>query len=115
DLVVGAAGLQPGSDVTLAGQSVGRVTAIRPLYIADASGVAVPQFIEVEMLIDEGVVLHEDAFADLNAPLLGGVSTINFSTSGSGAWAGGPEDANTVLDEGEVIRGRLAPGVLAQL
>src|SRR5690606_19884896 len=26
-----------------------------------------------------------------------------------------PEDANTVLDEGEVIRGRLAPGVLAQL
>lgn len=115
DLITGAAGLQAGSDVTLAGQSIGRVTEIRPVLQPGEEGAPVPVAIEVEILVDSTVVLYEDAFADLNAPLLGGVSSVNFSTSGTGSYPGGPPDANDVLDEGEVIRGRLAPGVLAQL
>lgn len=114
DLQTGTAGLQPGSDVTLAGQSVGRVGKIRPRVAPGQDGVEVPDAIEVELVVDRSVVLFEDAYADLNAPLLGGVSSVNFSSAGTGAYEGGPADTNIVLDDGETVRGRAAPGLLAQ-
>jgi len=113
DLRTGTAGLQPGSDVTLAGQPVGRVIEVETVYETGESGARVPVWIDVLLAIDSEVVLYEDAYAELNAPLLGGVSTLNIASAGTGAYAGGPDDANTVLDEGEVLRGRLAPGILA--
>lgn len=126
DLTTGTAGVQSGSDVTLAGQSVGRVSKIHTRTAPGPDGVDRPIAIEVEMLVDRSVVLYEDAYADLNAPLLGGVSTINIADVGSGAYAGWkpgssmaslagwPDDANATLDDGEQIRGRAAPGILAQ-
>ncbi len=122
DLRTGTAGLQPGSDVTLAGQAVGRVLSVDTIYTTDDTGARVPLAIDVTIAVDTDVVLYEDAYAELNAPLLGGVSSINIAGTGSGAFNGSPElggiftgspDANAILDEGETLRGRLAPGILA--
>ncbi|MEZ6317203.1 MAG: hypothetical protein R3B49_00415 [Phycisphaerales bacterium] len=66
DLTTGTAGVQSGSDVTLAGQSVGRVSKIHAGR-QQARRVDRPIAIEVEMLVDRSVVLYEDAYADLNA------------------------------------------------
>ncbi|MEQ8769152.1 MAG: MlaD family protein [Phycisphaerales bacterium] len=113
DLRTGTAGLQKGSDVTLAGQPVGRVVKVETVYETSESGARVPVWIDVLMAIDSEVVLFEDAYAELNAPLLGGVSAVNIASAGTGAYIGGPEDDNVILDEGEIMRGRLSPGILA--
>ncbi|GJM19680.1 MAG: hypothetical protein DHS20C14_18930 [Phycisphaeraceae bacterium] len=122
DLKTGTAGLQPGSDVTLAGQSIGRVVEVRTVYEEGPDGARVPAAIDVEMVIDAEVTLYEDAYAELASPLLGGVSAINFGSVGSGPFDGSPElggifagspDPGGILDQGETLRGRLAPGILA--
>ncbi len=117
---VGVTGLQPGADVTFAGLAIGQVKAIDP-YRPGGQGSAA-EAMDVLISIDSRVVLYEDALADLSPPLLGGVSTINFASAGTGAVA--PDDPlatlaindnSGTLDPGETVQGRYAPSILAQL
>lgn len=117
---VGVTGLQPGAEVTFAGLPVGRVLEIIPYRPSGENGPA--EAMDVIIAIDSRIALYEDALADLSPPLLGGVSRINFASAGNGAV--GPDalnaelainDANGTLDEGEIVRGRFAPSILAQL
>ena len=117
---VGVTGLESGAEVTFAGLSVGRVGSIRPY--APGGPDAPPVAMDVTVLIDADIRLHEDTVADLSPPILGGVSRINFTTAGTGRvdpqWehAGLVENnGNGVLEPGEVIAGRFAPSILAQL
>lgn len=117
---IGVTGLQAGAPVTFAGLPVGRVTAIAPYH---AQGPDTPaDAMDVTILVDAGINLYEDAFADLAPPILGGVSRINFASAGTGPIgpdAKAPElarnNANGVLEPGEIVRGRFAPSILAQL
>ncbi|MEM9374473.1 MAG: MlaD family protein, partial [Planctomycetota bacterium] len=115
---VGVAGLQPGADVTFAGLSVGRVESIEPHKPEGETATAM----DVRIAIDTRIVLYEDALADLSPPLLGGVSTINFASAGTGTVASQDplaaltvNNGNGTLEEGETLRGRYAPSILAQL
>jgi len=114
--VIGVAGLESGAQVTFGGLNVGTVKSIHAHSEVDPeSGIEVTVAHDVEVALRSDLVLHEDAFADLTLPMLGGVSTINIPSAGKGSFEGGPEDANTLLDEGEVLRGRFAPSILTQL
>ncbi|MBL4590596.1 MAG: MCE family protein [Phycisphaerales bacterium] len=113
---VGVMGLTNGSQVTFAGLPVGRVISVTPYMQTDAdSGITIPVAMDVTIHIDTGFKVHEDAYADLSPPILGGISTINIASAGTGSYDGGPSDANTVLDAGEILRGRFAPSILTQL
>lgn len=113
---VGVAGLKPGADITFGGLSVGRVQSISAHTIVDPqSGIEVTTAHDVTVALMSDLILFEDAYADLNLPMLGGVSTINIPSAGTGQYEGGPSDANAVLDEGEMLRGRFAPSILTQL
>lgn len=116
---VGVAGLQPGATVSFAGLPVGAVLSIEP---HSSTPGAPADAMDVRIALDDRIALHENAFADLSPPLLGGVSKINFPSAGTGPI--GPDDklanlaennANGVLDQGEAVRGRFAPSILAQL
>jgi hypothetical protein len=113
---VGVTGLKPGAEVTFGGLSVGRVESIKAFTQIDAvSGVEVTVAHDVSVSVVSGLVLFENAYADLTLPMLGGVSKINIPSAGSGSFDGGPADANSVLDENEILRGRFAPSILTQL
>lgn len=101
-LDVGATGLKPGSDVTLGGQSIGRVTSIEP----DFSGEVVKALL-VTIAVDSRVRFYPDAKAGLVTPLIGSISTINF------AGVGTPQ-SGALLDAGGRLEGQIAPGLLAQ-
>lgn len=117
---VGVTGLQAGAEVTFAGLPVGRVVSITPFH---AEGGDMPATaMDVVIAVDERVRLFEDALADLSPPILGGVSRINFASAGAGPV--GPDEplaalainnGNGVLEPGEIVRGRFAPSILAQL
>jgi len=117
---VGVGGLQPGADITFAGLPVGQVKSITP-YRPGGDNTAA-EAMDVRIAVDARVLLYEDALADLSPPLLGGVSTINFTSAGAGAvTADDPLAAYALnnndgtLDDGETLRGRFAPSILAQL
>ncbi len=113
---VGVSGLTEGAEVTFAGLPVGRVVGVAPyMETNELSGVTVPVAMDVTINIDTDFKIHEDAYADLSPPILGGISRINIPSAGTGAYDNGPSDTNTVLDSGEIIRGRFAPSILAQL
>ncbi len=113
---VGVAGLKPGAEVTFGGLGVGKVDSIAAYTRIDPqSGIEVVAAYDVMVSVASDLVLHEDAYADLTPPMLGGVSKINIASAGSGSYAGGPSDANSILDEGEMLRGRFAPAILTQL
>ena len=113
---VGVVGLKNGAEVTFAGLPVGQVVAVEPAMEKDpVSGVMIPAAMHVRINIDSKIRLHEDAYADLSPPILGGVSRINFASAGSGSYEGGPSDADGLLQPGELLRGRFAPSILAQL
>lgn len=113
---VGVLGLKPGANVTFGGLSVGKVQSIEAHTRHDDDlGVDVVIAHDVTVALVADLVLFEDAFADLSLPMLGGVSTINIPTAGAGSYEGGPGDANTLLDEGEILRGRFSPSILTQL
>ncbi|MFI4897653.1 MAG: MlaD family protein [Phycisphaerales bacterium JB059] len=101
-LDVGATGLKPGSDVTLGGQSIGRVTAIEP----DFSGEIIDALL-VTISVDSRVRFYPDAKAGLVTPLIGSISTINFSGVGT------PE-SGALIAPGDELDGQIAPGLLAQ-
>jgi ABC-type transporter Mla subunit MlaD len=113
---VGVTGLKPGATVTFGGFDVGRVKSIEEhVEIDPESGLEIIIAHDVFVSLASDLVIYEDAFADLTLPMLGGVSMINIPSAGTGSYTGGPSDANTVLDEGEVLRGRFAPSILTQL
>lgn len=99
-LADGAAGLKAGSAINAGGQPVGRVRSVR-VAVEDKEPVGIDAVISVR----SDMALHEDAYAYLESPILGGVSTINIPRVGVGA----------PLKENQVIPGRLAPpSALAQ-
>lgn len=117
---VGVTGLQPGSEVTFAGMPVGKVVSITPHQPGGPDTPATAM--DVAIAIDTRFTLFEDAYADLAPPILGGVSRINFASPGAGPV--NPDDtlaelvrnnSNGVLEPGEIVRGRFAPSILAQL
>lgn len=113
---VGVLGLKPGANVTYGGLSVGKVQAIEAHTRHDDDlGIDIVIAHDVTVALVADLVLFEDAFADLSLPMLGGVSSINIPSAGAGSYEGGPEDSNTLLDEGEILRGRFAPSILTQL
>ncbi|MGV6815067.1 MAG: MlaD family protein [Phycisphaerales bacterium] len=113
---VGVTGLEPGAEVTFGGLHAGTVKSISAeKVVSPGSGVEIVVAHDVHVALDADLVLHEDAYADLSPPILGGVSTINIPSAGTGSYEGGPPDANLILDPGEVMRGRFAPSILAQL
>ncbi|MFG0314193.1 MAG: hypothetical protein ACF8LL_08415, partial [Phycisphaerales bacterium] len=98
------------------GMTVGRVKSIHENMETDpATGLDIVRSHDVVIALSSDLVIYEDAYADLTLPLLGGVSRINIASPGSGAYEGGPEDANPTLDPGEALRGRFAPSILTQL
>ena len=116
DTLVGVSGLKPGANVTFGGLSVGKVKSIKAYTEKDPeSGQELIKAHDVIVALRSDLVLHEDTFADLTLPMLGGISMINIPSAGSGTYEGGPSDPNTILDEGEVLRGRFAPSILTQL
>ena len=113
---VGVLGLKPGAHVTFGGLNIGKVQSIEAhARHDDELGIDIVVAHDVTVALVADLVLFEDAFADLSLPMLGGVSSINIPSAGSGSYEGGPEDANTLLDEGEILRGRFAPSILTQL
>lgn len=113
---IGVHGLQAGAKVTYGGLQVGTVDSIEPYVQTDADlGQAVTVAYDVVVSVTTDLVLFEDAYADLLMPMLGGISKINIPSAGTGSYEGGPIDSNVMLDENEVLRGRYAPSILAQL
>ncbi|MBL4808847.1 MAG: MCE family protein [Phycisphaerales bacterium] len=119
---VGVMGLEAGAEVTFAGLTVGSVVSVGMHYKEDSAlGVRVPDAMDVEIALDPGLVLFEDAIADLSPPILGGISRINIASAGTGAVAADGDrvvyatDAGGVLDEGEILMGRFAPSILTQM
>ncbi len=122
---VGVTGLKPGASVTFGGFDVGKVNAISAYTQVDKqSGARVVIAHDVTVSLISDLVLFEDAFADLSLPMLGGVSSINIPSAGTGPVGDGSlisgtelsgTNANGVLEEGEILRGRFAPSILTQL
>lgn len=97
------AGLKPGSAVTLGGQEVGRVAAVK-FYPEQGR----PEYNDVHVRINTSVTLYQDAWAFMERPLLGSMSEINL------ARVGGEPDPKTgvaagVLPPEGVLPGEIAP------
>ncbi|MFO0491426.1 MAG: MlaD family protein, partial [bacterium] len=76
----GASGLKPGSLVRVGGQRAGAVTSVQ--YVLDASTQS-PMAVDVVVGLDASIVLFKDAMPQLELPLLGTVSTLNISFTGT--------------------------------
>jgi len=103
DLAVGAQGLSEGSEVRVGGQKVGQVSDVRFTSEGDDD---MPTAVDVKVRISRRLTMHEGARAQLEVPLLGSISVLNFPSLGD------PEAP--VIESGGVIRGHLAaPAFLA--
>ncbi len=101
-LADGASGIKIDSPVTLGGQEVGRVIGIK-FDKGDSDAI---KAVDVKVAVRSSLVLHKDAWAFLEKPLLGSMSSINFSRLG---------EEGPALDEDAMLLGVLAPpGFLAQ-
>lgn len=78
---VGVSGLDPGSDVQLAGVSIGKVSAVR---LPDSTESA-EQFVVVRFGVDRRHTLYQDADIELVQELLGGSARLNITSIGSAA------------------------------
>lgn len=99
----GTAGIKPGSSVTLGGQEVGRVTTVT-FFPPEGK----PTFVDVHINVRSSITLYEDAWAFLERPLLGSMSSINL------ARVGGEPDPQTgaaakVLHPDGILIGSIAP------
>ena len=104
-LDVGAAGIQPGSVVTLGGRSIGQVASLE-FDSTRSDGAPDRILVEIDVLAD--LVLYTNARAYLVQPLLGTISTINLVSPGD------PQLGVRLVKDG-MLEGRLAPpGFLAQ-
>jgi ABC-type transporter Mla subunit MlaD len=120
-LADGASGLKRGSTVTLGGQPVGRVLAVD--FARDEGGVGsgggeggiVARAVDVRVEVRSDLVLFESAPVYLEKPLLGTLSTLNFTGPGDPALVKTPQGASALLEAGEMLEGKVgAPGFLAQ-
>ncbi len=101
---MGAAGIKPGSPVTLGGQKIGKVSTVA--FFPPGSSTP-PTDIDVAVQVPKAITLFDNASFALDRPLLGSLSSINISSSGSGG--GKP------LVEGAMVRGGIAPpAILSQ-
>lgn len=98
----GAAGVSPGSTVTLGGQPIGRVTGVD--FVRDAQGAA--EAIDVRVRINADQPLYSDASFVLVRPLLGGGSSLNIASVGTA-------DAGTLAEGGTLDAGVAVPSFLA--
>ncbi|MEO0482993.1 MAG: hypothetical protein AAF138_05175 [Planctomycetota bacterium] len=105
-LATGAQGLAKGSVVRLGGQAVGEVDEVR-----FAPSEQSPEFVDVEVEIDEDIVLFENAGVYLQRQLLGSGSDLNIASVGDPDTldAGALQDGDPRLGEGETVMGRAAP------
>ena len=99
----GAAGLKPGSKVTLGGLGVGRVM---DLELSPAPG---QPSLDARVRVRTGVTLYENAVVFLESPLLGSGSTVNISSIGEHKDGAPHAGASDTLEPGEVISGHIAP------
>lgn len=115
-IATGVAGLDEGSPVTIGGLRVGAVEGVEIVRPGDprATGDDAAGFIEVRFDMDDDVEVFEDAPIDLVQPLLGTLASLNLGTLGTSN-VDDAQGGDPVLAEGEFLRGRLAPGILAQL
>lgn len=101
DLAVGAQGLSEGSEVRVGGQKVGQVSSVRfTAPGAEDGSDAMPTSVDVRIRIPRKLRLHEGALAQLEVPLLGSTSVLNFPNLGN--------PAAPMIERGGVIPGRLA-------
>jgi ABC-type transporter Mla subunit MlaD len=94
----GASGLRQGSTVRVGGQTAGTVQTVQ--YFTPP-GTEVSTGVDVVISLNREIALYKDAIVQLELPLLGTVSTLNFPSVGS-ASAGR-------LEEGGIIPGTIAP------
>jgi len=97
----GAEGVKRGSEVTMGGQSVGRVVDID--FATESDTIA---GVDVGILIRKDIVLREGAMVDLVRPLLGTMSSLNIRDPGR-------RDA-APLEEGALLLGTLADPAFLQ-
>jgi len=99
----GTAGLKPGSPVTLGGQEVGRVARVEFGY---ENGI--PTSVDVHVQVDAGITLYQDAWAFLERPLLGSMSSVNIARVGGEP---NPETgaSASAVPPGGMIQGQIAP------
>lgn len=102
-LADGAAGLKPGSKVTLGGLNVGRVV---DLTVASTPG---QPSLDARIRVRTGINLYESAMVFLERPLLGAGSEINISDVGTHQSGAGFTGASDSLEPGEMVMGRIAP------
>lgn len=97
----GSHGIKPGAVVMLGGQKIGNVKNVA-FFPADGTPTAVDVMVDVPRTIK----LKSDASFNLERPLLGSLSAINISSSGSTK-----EDVKDLAD-GAIVTGMLAPPAL---
>jgi ABC-type transporter Mla subunit MlaD len=98
----GTGGLKVGSPVSLGGQEVGRVTALEFARENDR-----PKAVDVRVRINSSIGLYQDAWAFLERPLLGSMSTINITR------VGGEPDPKTGATAAPLKPGDTLPGLIA--
>jgi ABC-type transporter Mla subunit MlaD len=104
----GAAGIKQGSLVNAGGQPVGHVTGVE---VAREDGR--PVGVDVMIAVRSDLIFFKDAYAYLEAPLLGGMASINIPNPGKGQAT--PQGEAGRLEDGGRLAGRLAPpSALAQ-
>lgn len=101
-LDVGAAGLTQGSEVSIGGRQVGRVTSVELAFDTDHQ---TPLGVDVHVRIEQAIAVFDDASAFLAQPLFGAGSKVNFTSIGGG-------EGSAQLNEGQIIEGGIAPPLL---
>jgi ABC-type transporter Mla subunit MlaD len=99
-IVHGAPGLRDGATVTLGGQPVGWV-----ISIDFHTPGAVPEAVDVTILVASSIPLYPNALVHLERPLLGTMTTVNIASPGD-------PSAGPRLQPGAVIPGGMAPPAL---
>ncbi|MEO1008399.1 MAG: MlaD family protein [Planctomycetota bacterium] len=107
-LDVNAGVLTSGADVRIGGSSVGSVADVR-IDLQDG----IPAWLLAEIEVDDDVSIYEDAIIQVEIPILGTGAAVNIVDPGVGN-VDAPMGGDPLLAEGERIRGRASPGLLAQ-
>lgn len=101
----GAYGLKPGSQVTLGGQQIGRVTDIN--FEWSDGGAKVPSGVRVDVQCRSDITIYDNALIYLERPLLGTISAINIAAAGTNTEI---RSGNTaIIEPGDLIPGVVAP------
>ena len=102
-LDTGVPGVTVGSEVLVGGMSVGKVTHLS----AEINSADNPRFV-VTVTIPQEYQIHEDAFAGLVVPLIGGATAIDIAPLG----VKGPPLTTAFFEDGGTLKGGYAPSVL---